>query len=229
MKKSLVVLSGAGISAESGLGTFRGAGGLWEGYDIMEVASIEGWRKNPEKVIEFYNFRRKAALEAQPNAGHLILAQLEADFEVRIVTQNVDLLHEKAGSSQVLHLHGRLDQLRSSSNPNDVRPWNEPLKMGDTCESGSQLRPNIVWFGEAVPLLEKAAQWVRAADILIVVGTSLQVYPAASLIYEAPAHCQKYLVDPQAIDSQMVSGFTLVKQVASLGMQEVAALITQQS
>jgi NAD-dependent deacetylase len=229
MKKSLVVLSGAGISAESGLGTFRGSGGLWEGYDIMEVASIAGWRRNPEKVIEFYNFRREAANKAQPNAGHRSIAELEARFDVKVITQNVDLLHEKAGSSNVLHLHGRLDQLRSLVNPNDISNWVEPLKLGDKCDRGSQLRPNIVWFGEAVPLIETAAQWVRSADILVVVGTSLQVYPAASLVYEAPAHCQKFLVDPQAVDSQMGSGFILIQKVASLGLPEVVSLITAHS
>ena len=182
MKKKLVVLSGAGISAESGIATFRDANGLWEGHDVMEVASPEGWRKNRELVLDFYNQRRKNAHTVKPNRGHEILAELEKDFDVTIITQNVDDLHERAGSSNVIHLHGKLFESRSTIDENMIYPsegWE--LKIGDKCERGSQLRPNIVWFGEAVPMIEKAAEEAMQADIFMVVGTSLVVYPAAGL------------------------------------------------
>ncbi len=224
-KPRLVVLTGAGISAESGLGIFRGAGGLWEGYDIMEVASIEGWQKNPEKVISFYNMRRQAALEAEPNAGHLALAALEAFFEVSIITQNVDILHEKAGSASVLHLHGRLDQLRSSLDSRDVIPWETDLALGQLCRRGSQLRPDIVWFGEAVPLMERAVGLVGQADIFVVAGTSLQVYPAAGLIHEAPAHIPKFLIDPEPAGLGGVSGLRTLALPASRGIPELSLLL----
>jgi len=180
--KKIVVLSGAGISAESGIKTFRDSGGLWEGYDVMEVASPEGWAKNPELVLDFYNQRRKKALTAQPNEGHKIIAELEKYFQVSVVTQNIDNLHEKAGSSHVTHLHGEIFQARSTLDPNlvyDIEGWE--LKLGDKCEKGSQLRPNIVWFGEMVPMMEVAVEEAISADIFIVIGTSLQVYPAEAI------------------------------------------------
>jgi NAD-dependent deacetylase len=217
MKRRLVVLSGAGISAESGLATFRGACGLWEGYDIMEVASIEGWRKNPRLVIDFYNMRRTTALEALPNRGHETLAALESDFEVHIITQNVDLLHEKAGSLRVLHLHGRLDQLRSSLDPTLTVEWKEDLVFGQKCPRGSQLRPNIVWFGEAVPAMNEAIRLAHLADIFVVVGTSLQVYPAANLVHEIRPTVPAFLVDPEPV-GLMGTNWTTIARPASEGI-----------
>src|SRR5688572_9286591 len=186
-RKKIVVLSGAGISAESGIPTFRDSNGLWEGFDVMEVATPQGWDKNPDLVLDFYNQRRKKALEVKPNRGHEILAELEKDFDVTVVTQNVDNLHERAGSSHVIHLHGSLFESRSCKDESLVYPikgWE--LKRGDLCEKGSQLRPNIVWFGEMVPLMEVAARHASRADIFLVVGTSMVVYPAAGLIHYVP-------------------------------------------
>ncbi|MEQ9413982.1 MAG: NAD-dependent deacylase [Cyclobacteriaceae bacterium] len=195
--KKLVALTGAGVSAESGIPTFRDAGGLWEGHDVMEVATPEGWAKNPSLVLEFYNQRRKKALEVIPNRGHEVLAELESDFDVTIITQNVDNLHERAGSTHVVHLHGSLFESRSSVDEQLVYPINGwEIKMGDQCEKGTQLRPNIVWFGELVYKMEEAADYAMQADIFIVVGTSLQVYPAASLIQYTRPHAQKIIIDP---------------------------------
>jgi NAD-dependent deacetylase len=196
-KKHLVVLSGAGISAESGIPTFRGADGLWEGHDITEVASPEGWHKNPSLVLNFYNLRRRAAANAFPNRGHEILAELEDFYDVTVITQNVDDLHERAGSTNVLHLHGMLRLARSTSNPSLIYEIEgTELNMGDTCDEGSQLRPHIVWFGEMVPAMEEAAQIASKADYFIIVGTSLMVYPAAMLIDYVPVHIPKFIVDP---------------------------------
>lgn len=197
LTRKLVVLSGAGISAESGLRTFRDSDGLWEEHDIMEVASIEGWRRNPKLVLEFYNQRRSQAAKAQPNAAHLALAYAEKDFDVRIITQNVDRLHERAGSSQVLHLHGCLDQARCSMDASFVVDIGDrPIFLGDLSANGHQLRPNIVWFGEPVSSLAEAARWVSQADVLLIVGTSLSVYPAASLVDFASTKAEIFLVDP---------------------------------
>ncbi|GAA7359989.1 NAD-dependent deacylase [Helicobacter pylori] len=179
--KNLVILSGAGISAESGIKTFRDADGLWEGHDIMEVASPYGWKKNPQKVLDFYNQRRRQLFEVYPNKAHKALAQLEKHYQVNIITQNVDDLHERAGSSCVLHLHGELLSVRSEKDPDLVYRWEKDLNLGDLAKDKSQLRPDIVWFGEAVPLLEEAISLVKQAHLLIIIGTSLQVYPAASL------------------------------------------------
>jgi len=187
MKKKLVVLTGAGISAESGIKTFRDAGGLWEGHNVSDVATPEGWFKNPKLVLDFYNQRRRELHEVQPNLGHQILAELEEDFEVEIITQNVDNLHEKAGSSSVLHLHGELLKVRSTKNSNFILDWQTDLNLGDFDVNGNQLRPHIVWFGEEVPALEEAVIIVEKAAILIIIGTSLQVYPAASLMNFADA------------------------------------------
>jgi NAD-dependent deacetylase len=196
-KKKLVVLTGAGISAESGIKTFRDAGGLWEGHDVMEVASPEGWRKNKELVLDFYNQRRKQLHEVQPNQGHFTLFELEADFEVHIITQNVDNLHEKAGSSKVLHLHGELLKVRSDRNPPlEILDWNTDLKIGDVDQKGNQLRPHIVWFGEAVPALEEAVAITQQADYFAVVGTSLQVYPAAGLLHYTNYNIPIFYIDP---------------------------------
>ncbi len=183
--KNLVILSGAGISAESGIKTFRDADGLWEGHDIMEVASPYGWKKNPQKVLDFYNQRRRQLFEVYPNKAHKALAELEKHYQVNIITQNVDDLHERAGSSHILHLHGELLSVRSEKDPNLVYRWEKDLNLGDLAKDKSQLRPDIVWFGEEVPLLKEAISLVKQAHLLIIIGTSLQVYPAASLYTHA--------------------------------------------
>jgi NAD-dependent deacetylase len=222
MRKKLVVLSGAGISAESGLATFRDSGGLWDGYKIEEVATPEAWRKNQELVLDFYNLRRKDAMAAKPNAGHKALVKLEEKFEVVIITQNVDNLHEQAGSSNVLHLHGELFKSRSTADENlvyDIEGWE--LKSGDKCEKGSQLRPHIVWFGEAVPMMDKAIREVRKADFFIVVGTSLQVYPAAGLVDYVPAASPKYIVDPAVPLLDENTNFTFIQDKAAAGLTKL--------
>ncbi|MDP2188854.1 MAG: Sir2 family NAD-dependent protein deacetylase [Sphingobacteriaceae bacterium] len=224
-KPLLVVLTGAGISAESGLATFRGAGGLWEGHDVMEVASIEGWQRNPALVLSFYNSRRESAAAAQPNAGHLALVALEQDFEVRIITQNVDDLHERAGSSQVLHLHGKLNELRSVQNPHLITPYTQDIHLGDLASDGSQLRPNIVWFGEAVPLIEQAQLWVQQAAAFAVIGTSLQVYPAAGLLYAASHTIPKFLIDPNAVSSASVPNLQWIAEPATSGVEKMAEVL----
>jgi NAD-dependent deacetylase len=195
--KKLVVFTGAGISAESGLATFRDAGGLWEGYDINKVASIDGWRENPGLVLDFYNKRRAAAKEAKLNLAHRAIARLEEKYEVVVVTQNIDNLHERGGSSNVIHLHGELTKACSSRNTNlRVEIGYKPLRLGDKAPDGSQLRPAIVWFGELVPMIEQAAIEVAKADIFLVIGSSLVVYPAAGLVNYCSSTCQKFIVDP---------------------------------
>lgn len=199
MKKKLVVLTGAGISAESGIKTFRDSDGLWEGHDVMEVATPEGWRKNQELVLDFYNKRRQQLKEVKPNLGHQILAELEKDFDVYIITQNVDDLHERAGSTKVLHLHGELLKVRSTQNRNHILNWSEDLLTGDFDENGHQLRPHIVWFGEDVPALEEAIEITETADYFAVIGTSLQVYPAAGLISYTYSITPVFYIDPKPI------------------------------
>ncbi len=221
-RRKLVVLSGAGISAESGIPTFRDADGLWEGHDVMEVASPQGWQRNPHLVLDFYNQRRKVARKVEPNRGHSILAELEEEFEVVIITQNVDDLHEKAGSSQVIHLHGELFKSRSTADPSlvyDVEGW--ALNWGDTCEKGSQLRPHIVWFGEMVPMMEVAAVHAQQADVFIVVGTSLVVYPAAGLLDYVSSSVPKYIVDPNMPSVPSRPNLHLIEKIGSEGLQEV--------
>lgn len=220
--KKLVVLSGAGISAESGIPTFRDSNGLWEGYDVMQVASPEGWAANPGLVLDFYNQRRKKALEVSPNRGHEILAELEKHYDVTIVTQNVDNLHERAGSTHVIHLHGSLFEARSTVDESLVYPiegWE--LKLGQCCERGSQLRPNIVWFGEMVPMMEVAAQYASRADIFIVLGTSMVVYPAAGLIHYVPYETMKYVIDPKLPDIGNIPYTRMIEQKASIGLEQV--------
>ncbi|WP_205504405.1 SIR2 family NAD-dependent protein deacylase [Rufibacter psychrotolerans] len=222
MKQKIVVLTGAGISAESGLATFRDANGLWEGHDVMEVASPQGWQKNPELVLEFYNQRRKSALGVEPNAAHKALVDLEQKFDVRIITQNVDNLHERAGSKHVLHLHGKLFESRSTKDESLIYPmegWE--LNLGDLCEKGSQLRPNIVWFGEPVPLIEEAAEETMSADYLLVIGTSLQVYPAAGLLSFAPHDTPIYLIDPNAPAVQHRRNLTILQEKATVGVPKL--------
>ena len=196
-KKKLVVLSGAGISAESGISTFRDAEGLWEGHDVMEVASPDGWKNNQDLVLDFYNQRRRQLLTVTPNKGHQVLAALEQDFDVTIITQNVDNLHQQAGSSNVIHLHGELLKVRSTINESLIYDWTKDLITGDKAEDGAQLRPHIVWFGEMVPMIEVAAKIAAKADIFLVVGTSMAVYPAAGLIDYVHPDVPKFLVDPK--------------------------------
>ena len=195
--KHLVVLTGAGMSAESGIKTFRDADGLWEGHDVMEVATPQGFAKNPALVLDFYNQRRRQLLEVQPNSAHLALAQLETDFKVTIITQNVDDLHERAGSNTIIHLHGELLKARSTHNDQDIFDWRKDIQIGDVCGKGYQIRPHIVWFGEAVPLIEKAMEVCETADILMIIGTSMQVYPAASLMHYVKPNTPIYYVDPK--------------------------------
>jgi NAD-dependent deacetylase len=224
MKKRIVVLSGAGISAESGISTFRDSNGLWENHAIEEVATPEAWKRNPELVQRFYNERRKQVLEVGPNDAHRYFAQLEEDFDVAIVTQNIDDLHERGGSTNVLHLHGNIRQSKSSG-PNQehayypIEGWE--LKMNDTCPEGYVLRPHVVWFGEAVPNLELAAELISETDFLVVVGTSLNVYPAAGLIHYAPANCKKFLIDPKAAELVVDSTFLKIGRSAVDGVQEL--------
>ena len=219
MRKKIVVLTGAGISAESGIKTFRDADGLWEGHEVIEVASPQGFAKNPELVLDFYNQRRKQLLDVTPNLAHSSLVDLEAYFDVHIVTQNVDDLHERAGSSYVLHLHGELLKARSTKNENLVLPWSKDLNLGDLCENGHQLRPHIVWFGEEVPLLEKAVESIELADILIIVGTSMQVYPAAGLINFIQPATPIYFINPNPSDGIVEYGnITVIKNTATKGL-----------
>lgn len=219
-KKRLIVLSGAGISAESGLGTFRDSGGLWEKFNIEDVATPEAWAKNPALVNEFYNMRRKQAFEAQPNNGHKVLAELEKDFEVHIITQNIDDLHERAGSANVLHLHGEIDKVKSSGPKQEEKYFDQQhweVKIGDLCPDGYQLRPHVVWFGEAVPLLDKAAEIVQTAELFLIVGTSLNVYPAAGLVHYAPRGCKCFVIDPNSVE--VPNEFTHIRHNASEGMK----------
>jgi len=195
--KNIVILTGAGVSAESGIKTFRDADGLWEGHDVMAVASPQGWNDNPEMVLEFYNARHGQLDEVKPNAAHLALAKLDEVANTWIITQNVDDLHERAGSNQILHLHGELRKARSIKNPNLISTYPSQLKLGDLASDGAQLRPHIVWFGEAVPLLDEAVHLCSKADYILIIGTSMQVYPAASLINYAPPDSEKYYIDPK--------------------------------
>lgn len=218
-KQKIVVLTGAGMSAESGLKTFRDENGLWEGHDVMQVASPEGFAKNPDLVLEFYNQRRRQLLDVAPNQGHLALARLEQTFDVSIVTQNIDNLHEQAGSSHVVHLHGELFKARSTRNENYILDWTGDLVLGDSDENGHQLRPHIVWFGEMVPMLENAAQITQQAEILIIVGTSMQVYPAASLIHYAPSNTPIYFIDPRPnIRASDFENLTIIPKTAAEGV-----------
>lgn len=227
MKKRLVVLTGAGISAESGLKTFRDSDGLWEGYNIMDVATPEAWDRNPDLVQQFYNERRRQVLDAEPNEAHLILAKLEEYFDVYIITQNIDDLHERAGSTQITHLHGIITFSQSDLNPNLTYPLTgDIIKMGDFCELGSQLRPHVVWFGEAVPMIETAAALCEQADVFMVIGTSLVVYPAAGLIDFVPKEVPKYIIDPKVPSINYVKNIIKIEKSATAGLKEVYHLLT---
>jgi NAD-dependent deacetylase len=218
--KKLVVLTGSGISAESGLKTFREQGGLWENYDVMQVASYEGWLADSELVLRFYNERRAQLKDAKPNAGHFGLVELEEYFEVYIITQNVDNLHEKAGSHHILHLHGELTKARSTGDENDVFDIGyNTINLGDTCPKGSQLRPHIVWFGEPVPAIEEAAHIAEMADIFAVIGTSLAVYPAAGLIDYVPRNIPVYIIDPNEIHTSVYRKIEFIQENASVGIE----------
>ncbi|HSP39892.1 MAG TPA: NAD-dependent deacylase [Gillisia sp.] len=195
--EKIVVLTGAGISAESGIKTFRDADGLWEGHDIMEIASPQGWTKNPTKVLNFYNIRRRQLLEVKPNAAHMAIVELERKYDVNIITQNIDDLHERAGSKNVLHLHGELLKVRSCEDEEIILDWKKDVNPGDLCPRKSQLRPHVVWFGEAVPMFPVAAEITQQADILIIIGTSMQVYPAASLMDFKKENASVYFIDPK--------------------------------
>ena len=220
MKKKLVVLTGAGISAESGIKTFRDSDGLWEGHNVMDVATPEGWHKNPALVLDFYNQRRRQLKEAKPNLGHEILAELEKDFEVHIITQNVDDLHERAGSTNVLHLHGELLKVRSVRNLNHILDWQDDLNFGDLDDENNQLRPHIVWFGEEVPALDQAIQITETADYFAVIGTSLQVYPAAGLIDFTSRETPLFYIDPKPIKiPNLRNPLEIIPEVASKGVE----------
>lgn len=229
MKKKMVVLSGAGVSAESGISTFRDADGLWENHAIEDVATPDAWRKDPDLVQRFYNIRRKQVIEAQPNDAHRYFAELEQEFDVTIVTQNIDDLHERGGSTNVLHLHGNIRQCKSSGPRQEhayypIDGWE--LKSTDLCPDGHPMRPHVVWFGEAVPNLEQAAVIISEADFLIVVGTSLNVYPAAGLIHYAPAHCRKFVIDPKVHELHGVdSTFHKIAATAVAGVEELDELL----
>ena len=220
-KKKLVVLTGAGISAESGLKTFRDADGLWEGYDINEVATATAWRNNPQLVLEFYNMRRQNVREAEPNRAHIALAELEKFFDVQVITQNIDDLHERGGSTNVLHLHGEILKMRSEKNDELIYEITSDIHLGDKAEDGAQLRPHIVWFEEPVPMIEMAIRDVKKADIFVVVGTSLAVYPAAGLVNFAPWEIPKYIIDKKVPATSALYNLTAIEKSATEGVEEL--------
>lgn len=227
--KKIVVLTGAGISAESGIKTFRDSGGLWEEYRIEDVATYDAWINNPNLVLEFYNQRRKQLMDVKPNAAHYALAELERKYNVQIITQNVDDLHERGGSTKILHLHGELKKSRSTVDENlvyEIEGWE--LKKGDKCEKGSQLRPHIVWFGEAVPNITLAAQMSQKADIYLVIGTSLNVYPAAGLLNYVPGSVPKYLIDPNASTVAGIRNLNIIRKKAGEGVSELVTKLMKE-
>ena len=225
MKKNLIILTGAGISAESGLKTFRDNDGLWMGYDVYEVASPEGWEKDPELVLDFYNARRKEVAKAIPNKAHTAIADLEKHFNVTIITQNIDDLHERAGSTNVIHLHGEIFKMRSEKDDNKFYEIKEDILFGQKASDGFQFRPHVVWFGESVPMIEKAAKVMANADIFILAGTSLQVYPAAGLIDFLPLGIPKYIIDNNPPNIPLHHNFTVIKKSATAGMEEVKDIL----
>ncbi len=221
-KPKIVILTGAGMSAESGISTFRDSDGLWENHDIMEVASPEGFAKNPELVLHFYNERRKQLFDVEPNLGHKMLVELEAKYDVVVITQNVDDLHERAGTKRIVHLHGELRKARSIGDESLIYKREGDINIGDTCKKGHQLRPHIVWFGEAVPMLEIALQLVAIADYIIVIGTSMQVYPAAGLVYQAPKKAPVFFIDPDPqVNKQDFYNLTIIAEPATIGVKKV--------
>jgi NAD-dependent deacetylase len=227
LKPRLIILTGAGISAESGLRTFRDTDGLWEGYDVYEVASPRGWAKDPALVLDFYNMRRKDVAAAKPNAAHTGLAALEKDFDVTIITQNIDDLHERGGSSNVIHLHGEIFKMRSVFDTETIYPITGDIKLGDVAADGHQLRPHIVWFEEAVPMIEAAAAITSTADIFVIVGTSLAVYPAAGLLHYAPRSIPKFIIDKSIPATSSISNLTEIEAPASEGVARLTELLQQ--
>ena len=227
-EKNLIVLTGAGVSAESGLKTFRDSDGLWMGYDVYEVASPQGWQKNKELVLDFYNQRRKEVAKALPNAAHAAIAELEKHFNVTIITQNIDDLHERAGSKKVIHLHGEIFKMRSEKDENTFYDIKDDIHIGDKAPDGFQLRPHVVWFGEQVPMIEEAANVLPSADIFILAGTSLQVYPAAGLIDYLPRGIPKYIIDNNPPYVPPHHNFTIIKETATKGMEEVKKTLQNQ-
>ena len=222
MRKKIVVLTGAGVSAESGIKTFRDSDGLWESYRVEDVATFDAWRRDQPMVLEFYNKRRTELSKAQPNKAHKALVELEKKFDVHIITQNIDDLHERAGSSHVMHLHGELTKGRSSVDDNLLYDIGyADIKAGDRCDLGSQIRPHVVWFGEPVPMIEEAAETLTNADILLIIGTSLQVYPAAGLMHYAPSTCQKYVIDPKSLPVSGISNLEVIRKTAGEGVPEL--------
>jgi NAD-dependent deacetylase len=224
--KKLVILTGAGISAESGLKTFRDSDGLWEGYNIEDVATPRAWKKDPQLVLDFYNMRRKNVADAKPNAAHIGLAELESDFDVHIITQNIDDLHERAGSTKVLHLHGEIFKMRSERTHSLVKEIRGDIILGDRAEDGGQYRPHIVWFEEPVPLIEEAIHIVQGADVFAVVGTSLVVYPAAGLVNYAPYEIPKFIIDKQIPYTSSVYNITAIEKLATEGVKEFRTMIS---
>lgn len=230
--KNLVILSGAGMSAESGISTFRDAGGLWDTYPVEQVATLEGYQRNPQLVINFYNERRKQLVKVKPNRGHELLAELEKEFNVTVITQNIDNLHERAGSNHIIHLHGELTKVCSSYDPNnpqyikELLPTEYEVKMGDCADDGSQLRPFIVWFGEAVPQIERAIDFVEKADIFVIIGTSMNVYPAAGLLNYVPRQAAVYLIDPKEVHVGTSRPIHVIQKGASEGIAELQQLLT---
>lgn len=225
MRKKIVVLTGAGMSAESGISTFRDANGLWENHDILDVATPEGWRKNPKLVLDFYNQRRRQLKIVEPNAAHFYLKRLEEEYEVSVITQNVDNLHERAGSAHVIHLHGELSKVRSEKNEQLIYDWFEDLVWGDRGADGAQLRPHIVWFGEMVPMMENAVAEMLTADIMLIIGTSLQVYPAASLIDYAAATTPIYVIDPHEVAISNNPYIHVISKTATEGVLDLERLL----
>jgi NAD-dependent deacetylase len=224
--KKVVILTGAGISAESGLKTFRDSDGLWENYDVYEIASPMGWAKNPQLVLDFYNARRQNVLDAQPNKAHFLLAQLEKSFDVTIITQNIDDLHERAGSCKIVHLHGEITKMRSVDNEYKTYPYTQPIQLGDLAQDGHQLRPFIVWFGESVPMIEKAATIMSTADICVIIGTSLQVYPAAGLVAYLPKDTPTYIID-KSIPEMVPANYIKIEKSATDGVAELLELLKE--
>lgn len=215
----LVVFSGAGMSAESGLKTFRDNDGLWEDYRVEEVATPQAWKANPELVLHFYNLRRRQLFQAKPNPAHYLISKLETEYDVTVITQNIDDLHEKAGSNKVLHLHGELKKVKSEKFVHLIYDWDKPdLNLGDLCEKGTQLRPHVVWFGEEVPMMSEAIKVAHEADILIVIGTSLNVYPAANIAFSVSTNCHKYLIDPNPPALKNTDNFKIIKAGAEEGL-----------
>lgn len=231
--KNVVILSGAGMSAESGISTFRDAGGLWDKYPVEQVATPEGYQRDPELVIGFYNERRKQLLDVQPNRGHVLLAELEKEFNVTVVTQNIDNLHERAGSHRIIHLHGELTKVCSSNQPynpdyiKELTPDRYEVNIGDCAEDGSQLRPFIVWFGEAVPQIEVAIEYVEKADIFVIIGTSMNVYPAAGLLNYVPRGALVYLIDPKEVEVHTSRSIHIIRKGASEGVEELQRLLSR--